>query len=376
MIQTTPDKRTQAEISRDKQTQVKLALDKLVQGVVKTSLQYIGKMGRRKVTTQTIPMNDEVIQLALDGALFVVNHSGGKDSQAMLALIRREIPADQLVVVHASLGRIEWAGTIEKVNETSEGLPVLMATTANGKDLLERIEERGQFPDPARRWCTSDFKRGPIEREIRHYLKTDAGKRFNGVVVNCMGLRAEESASRSKATTWKRNARNSKAGRAWYDWLPIHHLLETEVFAVIADAGQKPHWAYGQGMTRLSCSFCIMACKADLKTAARLRPDLYQEYQDLEKRINHTLSPSRVPLREIVEGKPKTDLAQAAIERRRIHDEQMLICRDCEKSHQRQKGLQYGGDESTCLPCAIAQSVSGTGIGDMVRDEWERVKDL
>ena len=37
MIQTTPDKRTQANVSRDKQTQVKLALDKLVQGVVKTS---------------------------------------------------------------------------------------------------------------------------------------------------------------------------------------------------------------------------------------------------------------------------------------------------------------------------------------------------
>ena len=33
------------------------------------------------------------------GALVVVNHSGGKDSQAMYQVIKSMVPADQIVVV-------------------------------------------------------------------------------------------------------------------------------------------------------------------------------------------------------------------------------------------------------------------------------------
>ena len=226
------------------------------------------------------------------GALVVLNHSGGKDSQAMTLQLSEIVPHDQLVVVHAPLGEVEWPGTIEHIRHTiPAGVPLILAPIASGKTLLERIEERGQFPDPARRWCTSDFKRGPIEREIRRYLK--AHPRFGGRVINCMGMRAEESSSRAKLTTWARNPRNSKAGRDWYDWLPIHAMSTRPVFERIADAGQKPHWAYAAGMTRLSCSFCIMANRQDLRTAARLRPVLYRKYVDLERRLDHTLSPSR-----------------------------------------------------------------------------------
>ncbi|WP_080102105.1 hypothetical protein [Salmonella enterica] len=54
------------------------------------------------------------IQSLIDaGALFVSNHSGGKDSQAMLIKLLDVIPARQLVVVHASLGPVEWPGALE-----------------------------------------------------------------------------------------------------------------------------------------------------------------------------------------------------------------------------------------------------------------------
>ena len=229
------------------------------------------------------------------GALVALNHSGGKDSQAITLRLAATVPRDQLVVVHASLGEVEWPGTIEHIRATiPTGVPLLLAPVASSKTLLERIEERGQFPDPARRWCTSDFKRGPIERELRRYLK--AHPRFGGRVINCMGMRADESASRARLITWTRNTRNSKAGRDWYDWLPIHGLTTDQVFAAIRTAGQEPHWAYAAGMSRLSCSFCIMANRQDLRTAARLRPDLYRRYVELERRLGHTLSPSRAYL--------------------------------------------------------------------------------
>ena len=246
----------------------------------------------------------DVTALVNAGALFVVSHSGGKDSQAMMLEIARQVPQDQILAVHAPLGKVEWPGTIEHIRETIPVcVPLVFAQIASGKSLLERVEERGMFPDPGRRWCTSDFKRGPIEREIRRWLKDHP--QHKGQVVSCMGMRAQESSGRSKLQTWKRSERNSKAGRDWWDWLPIHELETTEVFARIRAAGQEPHWAYEAGMSRLSCSFCIMGSKPDLTTAARLRPDLYSEYVQLEKKLGHTLSPSLVPLETLTGIKAK-----------------------------------------------------------------------
>lgn len=229
-------------------------------------------------------------------ALFVVNHSAGKDSQAMMIFLKRAgIPENQMLVIHADLGEVEWKGNLEHIHKTVGNVKVLTALARSS--FFEMVERRGMFPSPSNRQCTSDLKRGPIEREIRRYLK--AHPEFGGLVVNCMGMRAQESASRAKKATFAPSARNSKAGREWYDWLPIHDLTEDQVFSLIEDAGQQPHWAYQAGMTRLSCCFCIMASAADLTTAARLNPDLYKRYVDTEKRLGHTLSMSRRTLPEI-----------------------------------------------------------------------------
>lgn len=218
------------------------------------------------------------------GATFVVNHSGGKDSQAMFHLIHQHVPAAQIVVVHAVLPDVEWDGVEEHVRSTTLGLPV--HTCRSRRTLLQMIEERGMFPSPSQRQCTSDLKRGPIERTIR-----GLGVKL---IVNCMGMRAQESSSRSKLCTFKHSERNSKAGREWYDWLPIHDWLIEEVFAMIKLVGQLPHWAYAAGMTRLSCCFCIMASRADLTTAAKLNPTLYRKYVDLEKSTGQVmLMPSK-----------------------------------------------------------------------------------
>ncbi len=71
------------------------------------------------------------------------------------------------------------------------------------------------------------------------------------------------------------------------------------MFETIRAAGQEPFWTYAAGMKRKSCSFCIMACTADLTRAAQLRPELYARYVATEKRLGFTLSMSRRPLEEI-----------------------------------------------------------------------------
>ena len=232
------------------------------------------------------------------GALVAVNHSGGKDSQSMTILLSRIVPRDQIVAVHAPLVDVEWPGTVEFIRATlPPGIPLILAPVTSGKTLLDSIQERGRFPSPKVRWCTSSTKRGPIERELRRLLK--ANPRFGGRLVNAMGMRAEESPARARKAPWRRNDRMSAAGREVFDWLPVFELSTDDVFRIIRDAGQSPHPAYGMGMSRLSCVFCIMASRADLRTAARLQPALYARYVALEKRIGHTLSPSGRSLPEL-----------------------------------------------------------------------------
>jgi len=239
---------------------------------------------------------DTILGLVARGALFVVNHSAGKDSQAMFIKLRMFVPQEQLVVIHAELPGVEWEGTLEHIRDTIGEVPLLVCRNEN-KTFLDMVEHRQMWPSPKNRQCTSDLKRGPIERTIRRYLKDNP--RFGGLVVNCMGMRAEESPGRSKLQPFKYHERNSVAGREWYDWLPIHDMSRDEVFALIESVGEKPHWAYEAGMTRLSCCFCIMSSQEDLKTAARLNPDLYRTYVQTERRIGHTMNMAGRTLEEV-----------------------------------------------------------------------------
>ncbi|MHA0048570.1 phosphoadenosine phosphosulfate reductase domain-containing protein [Deinococcus sp. PEB2-67] len=238
------------------------------------------------------------------GALFVVNHSGGKDSQAMLIEVLRHVPAAQILVVHATLGESEWPGAKEHAQQQAEaaGCAFLVAASTSRPNFLALVQHRHEtypdapaFPQASNRQCTSDLKRGPIEREVRRYAKARGLLR----IVTCMGLRAAESAGRAKAQPWRLNAGQSIAGRTWHEWLPIHELSTPDVLRTVADAGQQLHPAYALGNERLSCVFCIMASAGDLRNGALQNPDLYARYVEMERRTGYTLHMSRKSLVEI-----------------------------------------------------------------------------
>lgn len=241
--------------------------------------------------------------IADPAALFVSNHSGGKDSQAMLIELLRVIPRERLLVVHASLGEAEWPGALElgRDQAAAAGVPFIVARAA--KSLFDMVERRHaarpevpSWPSASTRQCTSDLKRDPIAREVRRYAKAHGFTR----VVNCLGLRAAESPARAKRQAFKGNARESSSVLTWYEWLPIHDLGTAAVFATIRAAGQEPHYAYALGNERLSCVFCIMASRNDLANGARHHPELLARYQDLEARTGYTMHQSRKPLAELI----------------------------------------------------------------------------
>jgi len=267
-------------------------------------------------------MNAQVAALVSANALFVVNHSGGKDSQAMMIkLVEMGIPASQMLVVHASLGRVEWHGALELAQEqaANAGVPFLVARAifadGSAKDFLnmaaKRFADRPEVPSfasSAQRQCTSDLKRGPITKQTLAFAKAHG---FT-TIVNCEGIRAAESPKRSKLTAFEKLTTAhalAKAGRTAYTWLPIFDLTTAEVFATIAAAGQEPHYAYAQGNERLSCVFCIMGSANDILRGALARPELFAEYVAMEERTGYTMHMNRKSLAQIVADAQAQDLA-------------------------------------------------------------------
>ena len=84
-----------------------------------------------------------------DGALVFVSHSGGKDSQAMYAHLRAFVPADQIVVVHANLGEVEWSGVIDHIKANIDhDLNVVRAAKTLLEMVEQRFERRPDVPSP------------------------------------------------------------------------------------------------------------------------------------------------------------------------------------------------------------------------------------
>lgn len=245
--------------------------------------------------------------IADPSVLFVANHSGGKDSQAMLIRLLAVLPAARLLVAHASLGEAEWPGALKLAARQAADAGAAFVVARSVKTFFEMVERRfatrpdvPSFPSSATRQCTSDLKRGPIWREVRRHMKARGLK----TVVNCLGIRAQESPARAKRPTFARNAQESRGGREAYEWLPIHDLTTAEVFGTIRGAGQAPHPAYALGNERLSCVFCIMGSANDIANGARRHPELFARYVALEERTGYTMHQSRKPLTVLAsEGK-------------------------------------------------------------------------
>ncbi|MEV5677040.1 phosphoadenosine phosphosulfate reductase family protein [Streptomyces sp. NPDC052179] len=258
----------------------------------------------------------------------LANLSGGKDSQAMLIELMRHARAagvvNRIVVVHADLGDAEWEGTAELAAEHAAFYGLRFEVVARtGAGLIDRIEERGMFPSADNRWCTSDFKRGPVRRLMTQLVREaeTEGHRERVHILNVMGLRADESPARRRLLAFAHDSaytcpcsycaprraiaddhearglpvpKHAKTGwgasntlRHIDTWLPVHTWSTSDVWAAVRPSGLRIHPAYGDGMPRLSCVFCVLASRSALVRAAQLQPELAARLAALEERIGH-----------------------------------------------------------------------------------------
>ena len=240
--------------------------------------------------------------------LVVISSSGGKDSQTALDVtvklaIDEGYCLDNMYVVHADLGRAEWQGTKELAKAQADyyGLKFIAISRPQG-DLLDHIEKKGMFPDSARRWCTSDHKRGQISKvytQLTDEFRSAPGKESHQVqILEVLGFRGEESPARAKRVPFITNTRLSNTKRTVHTWVPIHTMLEDEVWATIKSSGAPYHEAYDLGMKRLSCVFCVFATRDQLILAGKHNPELLNEYVRVENKIGHKFQQNK-PIADI-----------------------------------------------------------------------------
>jgi 3'-phosphoadenosine 5'-phosphosulfate sulfotransferase (PAPS reductase)/FAD synthetase len=170
-------------------------------------------------------INSLVQQYGKDHA-FVVNQSGGKDSTRMLGLIRKEVPDSPTFAVMADTGfeHVLPISATDFARARCAEFGVDLTIVRNQKrTYLEMVEQRGMFPSAQYRQCTSDLKRGPIEKFIRSLPQK--------IILNCMGIRAEESNPRAQLTPLTINRSLSTQQRTVYNWLPIFDLTLWDVLA-------------------------------------------------------------------------------------------------------------------------------------------------
>lgn len=245
-------------------------------------------------------MNDTNMTPDLSSYDFIViNTSAGKDSQAMMdyvmGLAKQAGVVDRVIAVHCDLGRCEWPGTKELAEEHCKHYGISLQVVRREKgDLLVQVEQRGMWPDSANRYCTSDQKRDQVAK-VHTALATQRitelaanGEKRQIRILNCMGLRAEESPARAKKPAFQNDKRLTNGKRQVDIWLPIHNWTTQQVWDVIKASGVPSHAAYSYGMPRLSCMFCIFASRDALMIAGSKNPELLAEYVKVEAEIGHT----------------------------------------------------------------------------------------
>ena len=231
-------------------------------------------------------MSQQILKAMTEAQVIFVNHSGGKDSQAMMAQLIRLGFKDKLVVVHADLGEMEWEPMHDWIEQISFGLPVNVVR--GDLDFFELCRKYKRLPSGQARFCTNLLKTVPCENFMKAYCE----KHGITKAVSALGIRAEESGNRAKMETIKTSGKVNRATKFKMELtvaFPIFEYCLADVKAEIFGAGQEMHKVYAQGYSRLSCVFCPLARIGEHKMMAKDRPELFDKMVALEKELGKSI---------------------------------------------------------------------------------------
>ena len=232
---------------------------------------------------------------------FVVNHSGGKDSTRMLGFVRNKFRDSPTHVVMADTGfehqRPISAADFARHRCAEFGLNLTVVRNPK-RTYLEMVERRGMFPSPEK------------------FIRTLPHK----VIVNCIGIRAEESHSRSRLAPLAMNASLTTREGTVYNWLPIFDQSLADVLAWHWVNAVRLHPVYvpeyhkdgttGGYLRRLSCRVCIFSTDADLRAIYENDRVAFEQVSHLETKLGYTMRPG-ASLVQIVSAHASTPIEEA-----------------------------------------------------------------
>jgi DNA sulfur modification protein DndC len=247
---------------------------------------------------------------------FVINQSGGKDSTRMLGFVRERLPEATTFAVMADTGfehqRPTSATNFARDRCAEFGVSLTVVRNAR-RNYLEMVEQRGVFPSAQYRQCTSDLKRGPIEK----YIRTLPYR----LISNCMGIRSEESPPRAKRQPLSLSSSLTTQTRTVYNWFPIFEESLADVLTWHREHCVPLHPVYvpkfhkdgttGGYLRRLSCRVCIFSTDSDLLAIRQHDPDAFLSVSALEQKIGFTMR-STGSLVQIVDAANSVIASQSA----------------------------------------------------------------
>ena len=200
--------------------------------------------------------------------IFVTSFSGGKDSQVVLDLVTRVVPAEDVVVIYSDTG-YELPPSLSLYNEVKDiyiqKYPNLRFFTAkNHQPVLHYWDEIGT-PSRIHRWCCSIMKSAPLSKLLKEIVGN--GKQPNAILFD--GVRAEESPSRSSRSRIGKNVKHNKI----INVSPILEWNATEIYLYLLLNGLPINEAYRKGLSRVGCVICPYSSSWSEDLCGQLYPE-------------------------------------------------------------------------------------------------------
>lgn len=249
----------------------------------------------------SVQVSPPLLDLLLKQAPVAMGVSGGKDSSAMALATSTYLDGightGPRLLIHSDLGRVEWRESLPWCQKLADVLGrELVVVRRQAGDLLDRWQVRWRnnvaryanletvrlilpWSTPSMLFCRSELKAAIICRELV--------QRFPGkVILSLTGIRREESTTRANAPISAPQPRlyNVTHRTSGHDWHPIADWTLSDVLTYHQVRQFPLHPAYGRGMTRVSCAYCVMGSLADLTTSASCpeNQELYRKQVDIE----------------------------------------------------------------------------------------------
>ena len=221
-----------------------------------------------------------------------ISVSGGKDSHAMLFLVRdladrQGVPREKLLAMYADTG-MEWHNAPAHVEALCKAAGVELKIVHPVKPMIEKVRFRfsrtcGKNPFPSQfcRWCTSEQKKHPMDKVII---------KFAGKLLKVTGERWEESAARSELAEFCTVPRVTCKKRHVFGWRPMLAFKEADIWVMVRETGVPRHVCYDMGCDRLGCAGCIFSSDRDLRIEMRENPHIFEALDRLETESGYTMS--------------------------------------------------------------------------------------